>query len=165
MDRQVCVYAGVCVCVCVFCVCALYYTYVYVLCVYVCESIHIHNTGYILLCIHTHTHTHTHTNTNKHSSHRGEAPTAPYNLVWSHLTGMCPLLLLLILLLLILLLLILIHTGAKHLLHLTTWFGVSISDPTQAYTELQDDNASSSATLPMILVPGTNNYQLVLIIS
>ena len=45
------------------------------------------------------------------------------------------------------------YTGAKHLLHLTTWFGVSLSDPTQAYNELQDDNASSSATLPIILVP------------
>jgi len=49
--------------------------------------------------------------------------------------------------------LLLIYTGAKHLLHLTTWFGVSLSDPTQAYNELQDDNASSSATLPIILVP------------
>ncbi len=155
----------VCVCVCVCFVCVPCITHTCMSCVCTCVSLYTYIIQDIYFYVYTHTHTHTHTNTNKHSSHRGEAPTAPYNLVWSHLTGMCPLLLLLILLLLILLLLILIHTGAKHLLHLTTWFGVSISDPTQAYTELQDDNASSSATLPMILVPGTNNYQLVLIIS
>jgi hypothetical protein len=141
IDTGMYVYRFVCVCVCV-CVCVFLVLHIRIcpLSLSLSLCIHTHNTGYIHLYTHSLSHKYKQTfNTQGRSTYCTlQSGLESYDMHVSF-DMQC--------------ILLLIYTGAKHLLHLTTWFGVSLSDPTQAYNELQDDNASSSATLPIILVP------------